>query len=186
MTCFLWRMISTSSSHSSTSLASCMAVFTWTDERAHTQNYACKKEQRCSQKHTSGHVFIAGPELQANSSPAHHLQTWETSQGSTGVGGQKLPVYPELVYWVTFNTLARYKYNNKRRMQPVLLSMGRNHQLLQVSKSSDFHHHTEPSTWWLLLDNQRVRSDFSKWRTDYTGYQVRSSQSWTEVSESAS
>lgn len=28
MTCFLWRIISTNSSHSSTSLASCMAVFT--------------------------------------------------------------------------------------------------------------------------------------------------------------
>lgn len=40
MTCFLWRMISTSSSHSSTSLASCMAVLTWTDEQAHTLNDA--------------------------------------------------------------------------------------------------------------------------------------------------
>lgn len=33
MTCFLWRMISTSSSHSSTNLASCMAVLTWREKQ---------------------------------------------------------------------------------------------------------------------------------------------------------
>lgn len=35
MTCFLWRMISTSSSHSSTNLASCMAVLTWREKQQH-------------------------------------------------------------------------------------------------------------------------------------------------------
>lgn len=36
MTCLRWRMISMSSSHSSISLASCMAVFTWPGQQKHT------------------------------------------------------------------------------------------------------------------------------------------------------
>lgn len=102
-----------------------------------------------------------------------------------------------ILNWFTESLPAAWpvvKYNNKRgKMQAVPLSMGRNDQLPQVSKSfilnvirkSDFHHLTKHSTWWLLWDKQRVKWDLYKWWTDYMGYQVRSSQSWTEVNVSS-
>lgn len=52
MTCFLCRMISTSSSHSSTSLASCMAVFTCREEQTHMWVRQIKKPPRTAVHHT--------------------------------------------------------------------------------------------------------------------------------------
>lgn len=84
MTCFLWRMISTSSSHSSTSLASCMAVFTWTDEQAHAQNdtAVASKQKKTPTEHANNaslHVVALCPEL-----PRHPI----TSSPSPGTSNQ--------------------------------------------------------------------------------------------------
>lgn len=58
MTCFLWRMISTSSSHSSTNLASCMAVFTWREGN--------KQLKKPSQPHFKAKLYIFTDMLRFN------------------------------------------------------------------------------------------------------------------------